>query len=90
MKTSDATNVACVGRADTFFAQNCQQRVDWPDAKAYSYRFRCALSHGVASDRFPVFGVSSITAWLTQASDRALPNRPRAVSVTTLGMTVYD
>jgi hypothetical protein len=31
------------------------------------------------------FGVSSITAWLTQASDRANPDRDKTVSVTDKG-----
>jgi len=34
------------------------------------------------------FGVSRITAWLTQASDKVLPDRPRAVSVT--ACSIYD
>jgi hypothetical protein len=33
-------------------------------------------------------GVSRITAWLAQASDRALPGRPWVVSVTTV--SIYD
>ena len=45
-------------------------------------------SHGVDGAAGAAVGVSSITAWLTQASDKVLPDRFRAVSVTTVG--IYD
>ncbi|HOV77227.1 MAG TPA: hypothetical protein PLS24_04315, partial [Sedimentisphaerales bacterium] len=38
---------------------------------------RIALSHGVDRVEKAHFGVSSITAWLAQASDKALPDRAR-------------
>jgi hypothetical protein len=47
------------------------------------------LSHGVDVR----LGVSRITAWLTQASDKVLPGRASAASVTTvwnLQLTIYD
>jgi hypothetical protein len=43
-----------------------------------------ALSHGVDGGWRAAAGVNRITAWLTQASDRALPDRSKAVSVTSL------
>ena len=41
-----------------------------------------ALSHGVARAAVVAFGVDSITAWLTQASDGAKSGRGKVVSVT--------
>jgi hypothetical protein len=41
------------------------------------------LSHGVEHGRRAAAGVSRITAWLTQASDKVLPGRVYAASVTT-------
>jgi hypothetical protein len=49
----------------------------------YSFAVMIALSHGVDRGCVVAAGVNSITAWLTQASDRALPDRFVAVSVTT-------
>ena len=46
------------------------------------------LSHGVDGAAWAVVGVSRITAWLTQASDKVLPDRFRAVSVTTVGFLI--
>lgn len=52
-----------------FFAKKAK-RLDWPAHLVYTFAVEIALSHGVASVAVATCGVSSITAWLTQASDR--------------------
>ncbi|MHC4417717.1 MAG: hypothetical protein ACYSU6_03925 [Planctomycetota bacterium] len=52
-----------------FFGKKAK-RLAWPAHLVYTLPVEIALSHGVASVAVAACGVSSITAWLTQASDR--------------------
>jgi hypothetical protein len=64
-------SVDIIGRLSekAFFAKKAK-KLACPAHLVYTFAVEIALSHGVASVAVAACGVSSITAWLTQASDR--------------------
>ena len=65
------------------FLRKSTKLVASPGAIRYITELVAVLSQGVSRTAGAVIGVSRITAWLTQASDKTLPDRFAAVSVTT-------